>query len=713
LLDIERDPLAQGFAASSFDIVIAANVLHATADLRASLAHVRTLMAPGALLLALEGVRAERWIDLTFGLTEGWWRFTDTALRPDYPLVDRDAWPCELQALGFEQTHCLPAIDGGRRAFAQQALVIARAPLARRRWLLAGGPVHLVAALRSRIEARGDTVRAIAADGFAVESLEADELVYLGALELSGSADAADRCAALAATVPLAGLARLARGAPAGRAWLVTQGATSTGAGANRWQAPLWGVGRVFALEHPDRWGGLVDLEAGVPAGLLATRLLASIDGVGDEDQAAWHGDERRVPRLAPVAAPAAATLRLRADASYLVTGGFGGLGLLVAKRLAQRGAKHIALLGRRPDAESEGVRAIRALGAEVIALQGDVADEASLATALAELARRAPPLRGVVHAAADLHAGAIVDLTGDQVRSMLRPKIAGTLALERLAASSPLDFTVLFSSTTALLGAAGFAHYAAANAFLDATAHALDQPGRRVIAIDWGTWDAMRLASADSQRSYLASGLRPLPADEALDAMERLLADPAAQTAVARIDWQVLRPLHESRRTRPLLARLGNEIVAANVPVAASVCGPDLAARHAAAQPGAREELLLDFVLAEIAAVLGLGAGEPVPPAAGLFELGMDSLMSMELKRRLERAAGRKLPSTLTFNHPNAAALAAFLHGLLQAALPAAPAPAPVAEPVVDAAAGGDDLDALSDDELERRLLARLEQMR
>ena len=714
LLDIERDPAAQGFAPGTYDLVIAANVLHATADLRQSLTHVRRLMAPGALLLALEGVRAERWIDLTFGLTEGWWRFTDTALRPDYPLIERDAWPRELRALGFAETHCLPSRDGGRRAFAQQAIVAARVPLASRRWLLAGGPVDLVDALRARIAARGDTVRTIAVDAFAGEAIEADEHVYLGALELATSAEAAARCEALAAQVPLAGLARLARAESAGRAWLVTQGATPSGSGTvDRWQSPLWGVGRVFALEQPDRWGGLVDLEAGQSADVMASRLLASIDGVGDEDQAAWHGDTRRVPRLTPVATPAAVPLRLRADASYLVTGGFGGLGLLVARRLAERGARHIALLGRRPDADSDGVRAIAALGAEVIALQADVADEASLAAALAELARRAPPLRGIVHAAADLHAGAIVDLSADQVRSMLRPKIAGTLALERLAAALPLDFTVLFSSTTALVGAAGFAHYAAANAFLDATAQALDKPGRRVIAIDWGTWDAMRLASADSQRSYLASGLRPMPADEALDAMERLLSDPVAQTAVARIDWPVLRPLHESRRVRPLLARLGNEVVATSAPAAPATAGPDLAARHAAAQPGAREELLLDFVLAEIAAVLGRDPGDPVPQSAGLFELGMDSLMSMELKRRLERAVARKLPSTLTFNHPNAAALAAFLHGLLQAALPAETA-APVAPAVVvDESVENDDLDDLSDDELERRLLARLEQMR
>ena len=295
----------------------------------------------------------------------------------------------------------------------------------------------------------------------------------------------------------------------------------------------------------------------------------------------------------------------------------------------------------------------------------------------------------------------------------MLRPKVDGSLVLERLTRDTDLEFLVLFSSTTALLGASGLAHYAAANAFLDAFAAAVDGARRRVISINWGTWEVMRLASDDSRRRYRESGLLPMTASDALDALGRVLAAPRPQAVVARVDWTVLKPLHEARRPRPLLVELG-ETPRAERQAARRDAGPNLSARLAAAPTAMRHDLLVEFVQREVAAVLGLDDASAVPVATGLFDLGMDSLMSVELKRRLERGAGRSLPSTLTFNYPSVAALARFLDSQLvvKPAEVVAPAPAPEAntEATVDLQA---DLDSLSDDELEARLLSRLEQSR
>jgi acyl carrier protein len=306
---------------------------------------------------------------------------------------------------------------------------------------------------------------------------------------------------------------------------------------------------------------------------------------------------------------------------------------------------------------------------------------------------------------------------------------------LERLTRSLELDFFVLFSSTTALLGASGMAHYAAANAFLDAAAIALNTSGRRTLSVNWGTWEAMRLASADSQRSYREGGLHPMAASDALHALEQLLRGNAAQAVVADIDWTVLKPLHESRRVRPLLTHLGNEqadFSSTSGGIADSAyghgrasggagasdrkgeagpggaSGPTLLERLAQAPATMRRELLIDFVRAEAAAVLGTNETE-VAQDVGLFEMGMDSLMSVELRRRLERGAARKLPSTLTFNYPNVGALAGYLERELTSSLPqgAAVAQSPVAAPSTD------NLDELSDEELEKRLLARLSETR
>ena len=182
---------------------------------------------------------------------------------------------------------------------------------------------------------------------------------------------------------------------------------------------------------------------------------------------------------------------------------------------------------------------------------------EDSLRAALDLLARQAPPLRGVLHAATAASVAPLVDLTTQQVRDMLGPKIAGAALLERLTRPLELDFLVLFSSTAAVFGAAGFAHYAAANAFLDAMALSRDRPARRIISIDWGAWDVIRQASAETKRGFVDAGLEPMPTEQALDALGRLLEEANAQTAVARINWDVFKPLHEARRIRPLLAHM------------------------------------------------------------------------------------------------------------------------------------------------------------
>ncbi len=720
MLDLERDPLAQGFEAAAFDIVIAANVVHATADLRQALEHVRRLLAPGGLLFLLEGVAPERWVDLTFGLTEGWWRFTDTALRPQYSLIDRQQWLATLAAAGFTGAAAVPEReDAETRAEAQHALIVARAPAVARHWTVLADEGGVASALASRMVARGDTVAQFPVSASPTDLPDADAIVYLGALDLvtSAAADPAapDRTRLLACETPLRWLGEITRRPAAGRAWLFTRGAQAANdvvLDNGHWQAPLWGIARVFALESPARWGGIVDLPLDGTPDAIADAVLAALDARDAEDQTAWRGAARFAARIAPAPAPPARPLQLHPDATYLVTGGFGGLGLIVARWMAERGARRIALLGRHPDATAEAIGAIEAIGARVIPLAGDVADETAMRRVLRELSDEAAPLRGIVHAAADFSVAPVGEITGAQVAAVLRPKLDGAALLERLTAGMELDFFVLFSSTTALLGAGGFAVYAAANAFLDGFARSMNRRGRHVLSVNWGTWEAMRLATEQSQRSYRESGLLPMPADATLDALGRLLGGDAPEAVVASVDWRSLKALHEARRPRPFLSRVSG---GAEPPRALAQKGaaPGLAERLARAPGAMRGELIAGFVRTEVAGVLGLDPLQPISTETGLFEMGMDSLMSVELKRRLEKGAGRPLPSTLTFNYPNIAALAAYLEREFAAATTEQ---APVREAPVRTAAAPElsrDLAALSDAELEARLLARLEQSR
>ena len=719
LLDIERDPAAQGFQAGRYDVVIAANVLHATADLEKTLEHARGLMSSEGLLLLLEGVAPERWVDLTFGLTEGWWRFTDTALRPDYPLIGRDAWIDLLRSLGFTSPASIPGDEASSRGAAQQALIVARAPMRRQRWAIVGDVPGVSSVIVSRLGQRGDTATMMTAAAVRSAGLDADHVVYLGALNLAtqGADDmsALEQCRTSACDLPLDVLAASARSTSPARVWLVTQGAMpahGTTASGSRWQAPLWGLGRVFALEQPARWGGLIDLAPQMTGDALVTQLLEAIDAEDGEDQVAVRDGERLAARLSPATLPAsqAAAPIFRPDATYLVTGGFGGLGLVVATWMVEQGARSVALLGRTPDPDAPAVRELEARGARVTCLQGDVADERRMMQLLGDLDAQGPPLGGIMHAAADMSVAPIGELTSEQVSRMLRPKVEGTLLLERVTRDRELDFLVLFSSSTALLGAGGYAHYAAANMFLDATAMATNRPRRRVLSVNWGTWEVMRLASAENQRSYREGGLRPMASAAALEALGNLLRGTAPQMMVADIEWDVLKPLHEARRVRPFLSRMGAEPVA--VKTSAHTSAPALIDRWRTTSVDLRHDVLLAFVSDEVATVLALDRREPVPLETGLFELGMDSLMSVELKRRLEQGVGQPLPSTLTFNYPNVSALATFINGQLQSTVAEAEPSTPQPPDAVSASTT-DDLDELSDEELEARLLARLEQAR
>ncbi len=264
LLDIENDPFSQGFEPASYDVVIAANVLHATADLGRAVSHAQRLLAPSGMLFLLEGVSAERWVDLTFGLTEGWWRFTDTALRPSYPLIDRRAWNELLARLGFSFVTFAPEGSWAERRSAQQALIVARNANPPLTVTLIGGPESLKQACLEELRKRGDVGSWLPSHAVDAELPRSEQAVYLGALELDPAApDLSDRAQELAVQLPLAWLSRFAREDRPGRVFLVTRGAqrvAGTAAAGAEWQAPLWGVARGFALEHPTRFGAIVDL---------------------------------------------------------------------------------------------------------------------------------------------------------------------------------------------------------------------------------------------------------------------------------------------------------------------------------------------------------------------------------------------------------------------------------------------------------------------
>jgi myxalamid-type polyketide synthase MxaC len=422
---------------------------------------------------------------------------------------------------------------------------------------------------------------------------------------------------------------------------------------------PLAGLARVVALEHPELRPKRVDVpEHGPP---WWAELVAELGADDDEGEVALHAAGRHVARLAR-AAPAdvfAPPPAVRADATYLVTGGLGALGQIVARWLVERGARHLVLLGRRgrDEASAATLAALEAAGATVRVGAVDVADPAALASVLADVAATAPPLGGVVHAAGVLDDGVLLNLDRERVARVLAPKVAGAWNLHRLTAGAALDFFVLFSSAASLVGSPGQGSYAAANAFLDALALHRRARGLPATSIGWGPWADLGMAGGAAAGRRALRGVEPLDPALALETLGRLLASPRAHVGVVHLAARQWAQLFPAAAAAPYFAEL------APAPVRRD--GSLSRALAALADDTARQARLRDVLRQEIASALQREVDE-ITMEAPLRDLGFDSLMAVELRNRLEVALDVTLPSTVVFSHPCASALAAALAAYL-----------------------------------------------
>ncbi|MEP7245882.1 MAG: SDR family NAD(P)-dependent oxidoreductase, partial [Gammaproteobacteria bacterium] len=409
---------------------------------------------------------------------------------------------------------------------------------------------------------------------------------------------------------------------------------------------------------------------------------------------------------------PRVAARTVRQDGTYLVTGGLGALGLEVAKSLASRGARHIALLGRSaPNSRvTEVVEGLQQDGAEVRVLSADVSDAASLAAALSEIRAALPPLVGVLHAAGVIDDGVIHQQSWRRFERVLAPKVAGAWNLHAATQSDPLDLFVLFSAASGVLGSPGQGSYAAGNVFLDTLAHFRRRQGQPATSIDWGAWKGSGMTeSADAVRSLSARGLQLMSAAQGVDALWRTLAENPVQRVVLPIDWRRFRE-RSGNGGAPLLAEcfaaMAAPAGAANL--SGNTTTADFAARVSEAAPQARSRIVMDLVLTHIRKAIGLASDQPIDERQPLQELGLDSLMAVDLRNSLAAATGRQLPATFAFDYPMPESIARHLLSLLQPrAEPVTPLPVrppKAAAPVVDA-----DIAALSDDEAADLLLQEL----
>ena len=1039
-LDIEDDPATQGFQPGSYDLVIATNVLHATTDLAATFARVGRLLAPGGHLVMTEMVEPLRFIAITFGLTEGWWRFTDTDLRPDSLLLDRDRWRSFLAENGFEPVAAVPtpvstspttsiqavfaatrsasseATDGStvgrpttlivadaehrgelRQAFERRdhpvrfaspgaeavaavaeagaqgsatvvhavvaggAHAILRSALELTKAVLSTGGLRLVLTTLGAqpVTSEGDPDQAVLAGFARTVALEHPELPVrvvdldprdqrpFDALpdELAiaddeehvvhrsgrrsggrltpgpGGSDAPwELTIASAGTLdglafrplsrptpgpgeveirvhasalnfkdvlnvlgmypgdpgPLGGEcsgvvvavgpgvtdlavgqsvvalapgafrsnvvcdARFARPLPAGLTHAVGAGvlipavtasfslshlgrmeagdrvlihaaaggvglaavhlANSVGAvvhataGSEEKRAFLrsLGVANVydsrstdFARQIDDDTGGRgVDLVLNSLSGDLVEASFRALRGRGrflelgksdilapddprraeyeyhvidwtdelrDDPELIGRHVELAVERVADGSVPplpietfpfeaAVDAFRHMANArhigkvilvddhassdvpgtpigpegTYLITGGLRGLGFVTAASLVERGARSLALIGRRaPDEDAAAtIEGWRAEGISVLVAEGDVSDRAVVVDFLARIGREAAPVVGVFHAAGVLDPATLTQADWSQYERVLAPKVLGARHLDELLADQPLHHFVLYSSIASVLGAAGQANHAAANAYLDALAHRRRATGRAGTSIAWGAWSGVG-AAADLGREDFATtdGLGSLTPDEGIEALHAVLAQSRPLVVINRGDLSSAVPQTPHRSWFAALTGASSSGPAVAAPVAS------IRAELETADPGRRRPMVADAVREAVAHILDLDPDD-VPDTTALSDLGLDSLMAVELRNILAGRLGREEPlsATLVFDHPTVQALVDHLHDDLFGPEPEAePKVAPGPEQDADGpeAGGGarsllDDLESLSDDEIAARLAQR-----
>jgi acyl transferase domain-containing protein len=546
-------------------------------------------------------------------------------------------------------------------------------------WLVVGGEDGATTELVSAMRARGQRVScARSTSGLFATDPSSNDPDRVVVVTDSGSASADE---ALQATLSVLRLAQDLGSRPlAPRLHLLTAGAQPAGAARGPLvpaQACLWGLGRSLALELPEIWGGLVDLDlsddARSQARSAAEALIAQAVGVA-EPELAIRGSRWRVPRLCQSESELPHAPRVRG--CVLITGASGTVGPHLMRSLAGRGASDIAVVTR------HGLRGpaltvvddLTTAGIHIHEVRADVADEQAMEQLFDRFGRDLPPLSEVYHAALAGGANELGALTESAVAEMFAAKVRGAEILHRLTAERQIQAFVLFSSTTSLLGARGLAHYAAANAYLDVLVHSRAAEGLPALAINYGALADWFASAAPSYREAMqAAGMRPVREQQAMAILASAVGTPTTQLVVTAIHWPTLAAAYRTCAPLPIV----DELVFRTAHVAGEppeepprapsrglddgVALTPLCAKLAAVPEAARGSLLGQHVAGVVGRVLGFT--DIAPPAdIGFAELGMDSLQALEVQRRLSADLQYPVPPSAIFNFPTVTALSRHL---------------------------------------------------
>ncbi|MBI3243488.1 MAG: SDR family NAD(P)-dependent oxidoreductase [Chloroflexi bacterium] len=459
------------------------------------------------------------------------------------------------------------------------------------------------------------------------------------------------------------------------------------------------------------------ELMADVEAGRLQALPLRAFPLEQVAEAFRFMAQARHIGKIVVTQPEAVAPDSFRAEATYLITGGLSGLGLLVAEWMVERGARHLMLMGRSGPTESarKVLDELELAGAKVIVAQADVSDRDQVEKVLAGIKQSMPPLRGVIHSAGVLDDGVLVKQAWSRFETVMAPKVAGAWHLHTLTQDAPLDFFVLFSSVASLLGSRGQGNHAAANAFMDTLAHHRRARGLPALSINWGAWaEVGAVVKHNVGERIQMQGLSIIEPKQGLQVLSRLMRQAKAQVAAMPLNWPVFMRQFAPGREPRWLSEMTGQAQARVVAEQPATAEPEIFRQLTDALPAQQRKLLLGYVSNQVIKVLRLGSTQ-VNQRQPLNEMGLDSLMAVELRNLLGTGLGlkRQLPATLVFDYPTVEALADYL---AKEALALTPVEPPLIETPVELEPSGngtgevlDSIEELSDEDVDRLLAEKI----
>jgi acyl transferase domain-containing protein/acyl-CoA synthetase (AMP-forming)/AMP-acid ligase II/acyl carrier protein/NAD(P)-dependent dehydrogenase (short-subunit alcohol dehydrogenase family)/SAM-dependent methyltransferase len=672
-LDIEQDPSSQGFTNESFDVVIASNVIHATKDLEVSLKNIRGLLRKDGVLILNEATEKRAWIDLTFGMTEGWWRFEDQSRRMMHPLLNGEQWNNILRDSGFGDINLIAAEDELNRTYSGQhiivssktrmqedesntlTLIISRSDLSEKVKLkLTKSIGNIVFAndsfayeiksndnIELDLKSESDVERLLTEK--IIASAKKVDIVYVASVdEKISTADPSEET--LQHCIRLLNIVKALKSAvyeQSPELKIVTRNSQqiiSEDEIEGLSESSLWGLGRVINLEHPELNVKMIDTDE-------STDISTAISGALSDDNEnfiAFRKGKKYIARISEAKVPAKHSFVPKKHFAYLITGGFSGIGLLSARLLADMGARNLILAGRRGTSqEAEQLRdelVKRRIKVLLVKADVSVADDVDDIFEIAK--ENGLKIKGIIHSAGVLDDAVIMNQTMEKFRNVLEPKAKSAWLLYERTKKSALQFYLMYSSIASVLGSAGQANHSSANSFLDSLSKFIQAKGLRAMSINWGVWsDVGSAAEKGADKQEKISGIETISPSEGISALRKVFDSNIAQLGVFKIDWNK----YNSQIKNSLTSEMISEETTQEELTGKKNVKESLADKLSHTEEQDQLGLLQEYFRKLISSIMGLEP-EDIEPDIPLSSMGLDSLMAIELKNRVNIELGVNL---------------------------------------------------------------------